>query len=170
MHKFKLIDNGYVSESLDYAWGDVLSQLKQLRIERAESFELAINGVEAVETIRLGKKLIGHSFKAFVEANYNNGASRLSGLMINVVQFLNGKIPAESVVTAITIEENRFKFADEDAPSSNYAVTVLKEPLLGQGDSLHDLDLYRLMAGITPGHFGRLLLLLGGVGFYVQPQ
>lgn len=166
MPEFRRVANGYINNSLeDKEIGELFTQLKYINKQMTSDFEYALKGFGAVETIPVIRKLVGTSFKEFIEANYNSGHSTLSHLVRNIVSYLNGVAGYQNVTTLISVEKARFDYDDEDETYNN--INYVTGSLYKDGESLTDFDLYRLIAGIGLGQAVKFFLLLGGKSFNV---
>lgn len=166
MPDFRLVANGYVASSVDDGTlGSVCRGLEAIRKDALVDFALIFKGYTATDILRYANTLTGRAFDEFLKANFDNGRGPLSSLIRCAVHFLNGQCGHQSVLTAISIEENKLK-SDHyiDSPKTRPGCA---ESLLKEGYTLSDYDLYRLMAGIGPTNVGRFMLLVGGREYYV---
>lgn len=170
MPNYRVAPHGFVSAELsDGEMASIFKNLSLLRKDAYSDFSLVIGGHVAVETLREANLLIGGSFRLFMEANYDGGTGPLANLVKDVVHYLNGRIGHQSIITSLKIEEQKLQSANRIrsalyTPSKRTSISL---PLLEDGYIVHDFDLYRLMAGISPANVGRFLQLLGGEAYYV---
>jgi hypothetical protein len=169
MPEYRLINNGYVDASLsDQELSVLFRNLRMLRQDAYNDFEIVIKGYVAVETLRVAKRLTGNDFDQFLKLNFDNGNGPLANLVRDIVHYLNGKQGHQTVLTSIRMCEHVLE-ASARARSATYQATYRhgsSEPFLKDGYSVEDYDLYRLAAGIGPAAVGRIFLLLGGENYY----
>lgn len=170
MPSFRQVANGYVPDTLsDAELTATLKNLNLLRKDAYSDFTLVLEGHVAVETLHAVTKLVGPSFRAFLEANYDSGRGPLANLIKDIAHYLNGRVGHQNIVTHLRVEERKLYSASR-ARAATYAPTRTAGnalPLLEDGYVVHDYDLYRLMAGLSPANVGRLLMLIGGESYYV---
>lgn len=170
MPSYRIAPHGFINAELsDAEAASIFKNLSLLRKDAYSDFELVIGGHVAIETMREAGRLIGGSFRLFMEANYDGGAGPLANLVKDIVHYLNGRIGHHSITTCIKIEEQKLQSLNRNrsavyTPSTRMGNAL---PLLEDGYVVHDYDFYRLMAGISPANVGRFLQLLGGEGYYV---
>lgn len=166
MSKYSKTVYGYVLASV--AREDVLRQFKILRlIKRTIDVDLdpITKASVAKDVMDVSKVLVGGSFREFVIANYDNGRGPLSNVMKAVVQYLNGQLGFRNLLSMITVEENKLGFFTPDNREGEAPLEIKPStgiPLLEQGQVLNDDSLFKLMEGISPIHYARILLLLAG--------
>lgn len=169
MPEFRLVSNGYANAAIgDGEMGAIFKNLLCLKTDSFVDFELLAKGHVAIETIREVNRLTGGSFKEFLEVNFDSGKGPISALVRDIVHYLNGRCGHQTVMTSISIQENKLKNFNRSRYGT-YSPTIrtgTPEPFLASGDMVYDYDLYRLMSGIGAGHVGRILLLLGGDAYY----
>ena len=169
MPDYRLIKNGYVDASLsDQELSGLFRNLRLLRTDAYNDFEIVIKGYVAVETLRAAKRLTGNDFAQFLELNFDAGRGPLANLIRDIMHYLNGKQGHQTILTSLRMEEHALE-ASARARSVVYQVTHragTTAPFLKDGYSVEDYDLYRLAAGIGPAAVGRILLLLGGDNYY----
>lgn len=167
MPNFRQVANGYVNASVDDGTLSTICRgLAAIRKDALVDFALIYEGYTSVDILQYAKTMTGNAFDEFLKANYADGRGPLSSLIRCIVHYLNDKCGHQSVLTAISIEENKLK-ADRLPDYLPKSVVGSKEPFLKDGYTLADYDLYRLMSGIGPTHLGRFLLLIGGRDYYV---
>jgi len=169
MANYRQFGNGFVSDQLsDTDLDNIFKNFALMRRDGVLDFALVIEGDLSIETMREAKRLMGGSFRQFMEANYYGGSGPLSTLVKDVVHFLNGKISAVPLVTCINFEENKAKAAVKNraATYSPQKRTSGNLSLLEDGYVVHDMDLFNLMAGIGPAQVIRFLQLFGGGSYY----
>lgn len=170
MPNFRPTPNGFVHDALSD--GDLVGIFKNLSLLKKDSyndFEAVIRGHVTLETLRDSTRLVGPSFRQFMEANYDSGRGPLAGLVKDIAHYLNGRIGHQGVLTSIRVEERKLLAAARQR-SASYTPTRTSGaslPLLEDGYVVHDYDLYRLIGGISPANVGRIMLLLGGETYYV---
>lgn len=169
MPEYRLIKNGYVEASLsDQELASLFKNLRLLRTDSYNDFEIVVKGYVAVETLREAKRITGGNFAHFLELNFDGGRGPLASLVRDIVHYLNGKQGHLTVLTAIRMQEHVLE-ASARARSATYQSGHRpggNEPFLKDGYRIEDYDLYRLAAGIGPAAVGRILLLLGGENNY----
>ena len=169
MPDYRLINNGYVDASLsDQDLNGLFRNLRLLRTDAYNDFELVVKGYVAIETLSAAKRLTGGNFAQFLEMNFDAGRGPLANLIRDIVHYLNGKQGHLTIITGLRMEEHALE-ASARARSATYqsvSRTGTTEPFLKDGYSVEDYDLYRLAAGIGPAAVGRILLLLGGDNYY----
>lgn len=169
MPDYRLIKNGYVEASLsDQDLSESFRNLRLLRQDSYNDFEIVIKGYVAVETLREAKRLTGNNFAQFLEINFDGGRGPLANLIRDIVHYLNGKQGHQTILTSLRMEEHALE-ASARARSATYQTRHrpgTTEPFLKDGYRLEDYDLYRLAAGVGPAAVGRILLLLGGENYY----
>lgn len=169
MPEYRLVGNGYVAANLgDQDLPSILRNLKALRNDAYVDFSLVEKGHVAVETIREVKRLTGNSFRDWLAANYGGGNGPISGLVRDIVHYLNNRIGHAQLITSISVQENRLKqlLRSRNGVYTPTTRTINGDDFLQKGDEVFDYDLYRLMAGIAPANVGRIFLLLGGESYY----
>lgn len=169
MPNFRLYENGYVNADLsDTDLAVIFKNLNLMRRDEVLDFSLVSGGDIAIELMREAQLLTGGSFRQFMEANYSGGGGPLAGLVKDIAHFINGKLSETSVITSINVEENKVKASNRSRggkyipsrrPGGNLS-------LLEDGYVIHDIDLYSLMAGISPTHVVRFFQLIGGGSYY----
>ena len=170
MPSFRQVPNGFVHDALSD--GDLVVIFKNLALLRKDSyndFEMVVRGYVTIETLRDASRLIGPSFRQFMEANYDGGRGPLAGLVKDIAHYLNGRIGDKGLISSIRVEERKL-LASARLRSATYTPTRgsgSSMPLLEDGYVVHDYDFYRLMGGISPANVGRIMLLLGGDSYYV---
>lgn len=93
MANYRQFGNGFVSDSLsDTELDNIFKNFALMRQDGVLDFSLVIGGDLSVETMREAKRLMGGSFRQFMEANYNGGSGSLATLVKDVVHFINGKL------------------------------------------------------------------------------
>lgn len=169
MPEFRRGNNGYVSAQLsDGELATMFKNLKHLRQDAYQDFELIMKGDVTIETLREVTALCGTSFAGWMEVNFDNGKGPLSDLVRDIVHYLNGRCGHRQMITSLSIQENKL----QDAASTRYGTytptvrTGGHAAFLQEGDKVYDNDLYRLMAGVGAGVVGRIFLLLGGENYY----
>lgn len=171
MPNFRQAPNGYVSDELsDAELTGAFRNLNLLRKDAANDFSLLIDGSMAIEALHEAGRLIGPSFRRFMEANYDSGRGRLAGLVKDIAHYLNGRIGHHSLLTSIRVEELKLQNNANRVRTATYSPTHVASsalPLLEDGYVVHDKDLYRLAAGISPANVVRIVMLLGGDSYYV---
>lgn len=169
MPEYRLISNGYVDAGLsDQELTALFKNLRYLRKDSYNDFELVIKGHVAEETLRDARRLVGSSFEEWLKLNFDGGRGPLASVARDIVHYLNGKQHFSTVVSSIRIAEQIMVSA---AKSRQATYTPVRrpgggEPFLKDGYTIQDYDLYRLAAGIGPANLGRLFLLLGGDSYY----
>jgi len=169
MPDFRLAGNGYVNAALgDGELASLFRNLRLLRIDSYNDFEIVIKGYVAIETLRDIKLITGNDFAKFLEANYDGGRGPMAVLMKDIVHYLNGKQGVQSLLSQIRIQEHTLQAVAKNRSATYGAVTRAgsSRPFIEQGYRLEDYDLYRLAAGLGPAALGRLFLLLGGENYY----
>ncbi|TQH47458.1 hypothetical protein [Pseudomonas aeruginosa] len=169
MNSFRRSPNGFVNAALtDAEMTEAFTNLNLLRKDAYSNFELVIKGHVVIETIRDVSRLVGPSFRQFMETNYDSGRAPIAGLIKDIVHYLNGRMGHHSLITSLRIEERKLLSASKVRKSTyrQTQTTGSPLPLLEDGYIVHDYDLYRLMSGISPSNVGRTLLLLGGENYY----
>jgi len=174
MSDFRLIANGYVEASVsDSDVASVFRNLKALRLDALDNFELIEKGHIAVEVIREVKRLLGGhgNFRAWLHVNFAGGSGPLADVIRDLSHYLNGRIGHRQLLTSISVQENRLATIAKNQMSPAVYVPTTRggggESLLSnKEDAIYDYDLYRLMAGIAPTGVGRLFMLLGGETHY----
>jgi hypothetical protein len=171
MANYRSFGNGFVNDALsDTELDNIFKNFALMRQDGILDFNLVINGDLSIETMREAKRLMGGSFRQFMEANYNGGSGPLATLVKDVVHFINGKMSPTPLITVINFEENKAKavvktrlaqYSPSKRTSGNLA-------LLEDGYVVHDSDFFHLMAGIGPAHVIRFLQLIGGGSYYGQ--
>ncbi len=169
MPDYRLAPNGYVNALLtDADLAALFRNLRLLRIDSYNDFEIVIKGYVAVETLRDVNLLTGGDFAAFLEANYDAGRGPMAVLAKDILHYLNGKLGVLSLLSAIRVQEHTLQ-AEAKRRSASYSALHRSGsglPFIEKGYSLMDYDLYRLAAGLGPAALGRLFLLLGGENYY----
>lgn len=170
MPNYRQIANGFVDDRLSEGQlNETFRNLNLLRQDAYNNFELMISSHVAIETLVAANLLTGGDFQSFLEANYNGGAGRLANLIKDIGHYVNGKIGHQSLITSINVEERKLRGINRSTPAtfspSRNAPGHLA--LLDDGHVIHNFDLYRLMAGISPANVGRMFQLLGGESYYV---
>lgn len=169
MPDYRLIKNGCVDASLsDQDLAALFRNLRLLRTDSYNDFEIVVKGYVAVETLREVKRLTGNNFPQFLEANYDSGRGALAGLVRDILHYLNGKQGQNSVLTSLRMHEHMLEAAGRSRAAA-YTPTVRPGSgvsMLNKGYVVEDYDLYRLTAGIGPAAVGRIFLLLGGETYY----
>lgn len=170
MPNYRRIANGFITADIsEEEANNLFRNLDLLRKDAYSDFELVVKGHVTLETLRIASRLTGGSFRQFMEANYNQGSGSLANLIKDIAHFLNGRLGHHSIITSIKNEEQKLQNFSRSKTAtytpSKRAASAL--PLLEDGYIVHDHDLYRLMAGISPANVGRFLQLLGGENYYV---
>lgn len=169
MPDYKLINNGYVDASLsDQELTSLFRNLRLLRQDSYNDFDLVIKGYVAVETLREIKRLTGNNFAAFLELNFDGGRGPMALIVRDVLHYLNGKQGHQTILSSIRMEEHKLE-ALAKLRSATYSAPHKasgSEVFLKAGYRVEDYDLYRLAMGIGPAALGRLFLLLGGESYY----
>lgn len=169
MVKYRYYGNGYVNADLTDAELDtIFKNFALMRRDGILDFSLLIKGDLSVEAMRESRRLMGGSFRQFMEANYAGGSGPLAGLIKDMVHFLNGKMAAIPLVTCINFEEGKARAAIKNrlAMYSPSRVASGNLALLEDGYVVHDFDFYHLMAGLGPAQVIRFLQLIGGGSYY----
>lgn len=169
MPDYRLIKNGYVDASLsDQDLASLFRNIRLLRTDSYNDFEIVIKGYVAVETLREAKRLTGNNFAQFLELNFAGGRGPLANLVRDIVHYLNGKQGHQTVLTSIRMEEHALEAQarNRSAVYSPAHSPGAGEPFLKEGYRVEDYDLYRLAAGVGPAALGRIFLLLGGENYY----
>lgn len=165
MPDYRLIQNGYVDASLsDQELNGLFRNLRLLRTDSYNDFEVVIKGYVAVETLNAARRLTGNDFGQFLELNFDAGRGPLANVIRDVMHYLNGKQGHQTILTGLRMEEHAL---ESSAPARSAVYQSISrhgtsEPFLKDGYSVEDYDLYRLAAGIGPAAVGRFFLLLGG--------
>jgi hypothetical protein len=169
MPEFRRGNNGYVSAHLgDGELDAMFKNLKYLRQDAYQDFELIMKGDVTIETLREVKAMTGTSFAGWMEVNFDNGKGPLAELIRDIIHYLNGRCGHRQLITSLGIQENKLV----DANSTRYGTytpttrTGGHAAFLQDGDTVYDNDLFRLMAGVGAGVVGRIFLLLGGESYY----
>lgn len=166
MNKFRRVNHGFVlaTTSCDV----VKTQFKVLGlIKDSIDEDLSPKNKAAVTTdvLEVSRELVGGRFKEFVEVNYGGGRSPLANLMKSVVQYLNGRVGFRNLLSLINIEENKlgiFLSDNRELPNPSLLKAGTPIPLLEGSDVLRNDDLFKLLEGIGPVNYARILLLLNG--------
>lgn len=169
MPNYRLVANGYVDSALsDNDLNSLFKNLRYLRKDSYDDFEMIISGHVAVETLRIAKAIIGGSFKEWLEVNFNNGRGPLADIIREILYYLAGKQSFTTVVTATRIDENIMEASARQRRGSysSSSASGHSDLFIKHGHTVQDYDLYRLMAGVGPGVVGRILLLIGGEAYY----
>lgn len=169
MPEYRLISNGYVDASLsDQELTSLFKNLRYLRKDSYNDFELVIKGHVAEETLRDVRRLVGSSFEEWLKLNFDGGRGPLASLARDIVHYLNGKQHYSTVVSAVRIAEQTMMATAKTRQATYIPVrrSGTGEPFLKDGYTIQDYDLYRLAAGVGPAVLGRLFLLLGGDAYY----
>jgi hypothetical protein len=169
MPDFRLASNGYVNAALSD--GDLASLFRNLRLLRIDSyndFEIVMKGYVAIETLRDVNLITGGNFAKFLEANYDSGRGPMAVLAKDILHYLNGKVGVQSLLSQIRIQEHTLQAAAKRRAATYGPIhrAGSSVPFIEKGYRLDDYDLYRLAAGIGPAALGRLFLLLGGENYY----
>lgn len=170
MLKYRAVSRGFINADLNETEvSNAFKNLNLLRKDAYNDFELVVGGHVSIETMRISNLLTSGSFRQFMEANYDSGKGPLSGLIKDIAHYLNGKVGHRAITTSINIEEQKIR-SQTRIRSATYSPSKTSGsslPLLEDGYIIHDFDLYRLMAGISPANVGRFFQLFGGETFYV---
>lgn len=169
MPDFKLIKNGYVDASLtDQEITNLFANLKLLRRDSYNDFDLVMKGYVAVETLQVVKKLTGNDFPAFLSVNFRGGSGPVAHVIRDIIGMLNGRQGHQGVLSAIRMEEHALEAQARSRAASYQSSTRPsgQELLLKDGYQITDYDLYRLCSGIGVAALGRFFLLLGGDSSY----
>lgn len=169
MPDFRMAANGYVNANLSD--GDLTALFRNLRLLRTDSyndFEIVIKGYVAIETLRDVNLITGGNFAKFLEVNFDNGRGPMAVLAKDILHYLNGKQGVLSLLSSIRIQEHTLEAAARrrEATYSPIHRSGSALPFIEKDYRLEDYDLYRLAAGIGPAALGRLFLLLGGENNY----
>ena len=169
MPDFRMAQNGYVNAALTD--GDLQLLFRNLRLLRTDSyndFEIVIKGYVAIETLRDVNLITGGSFAKFLEANFDSGRGPISTLAKDILHYLNGKQGVLSLLSAIRVQEHTLEAAAKRRQATYGPIhrSGTGLPFIEKDYRLEDYDLYRLAAGIGPAVLGRLFLLLGGENNY----
>lgn len=169
MPDFRLISNGYVDATLsDQELTALFKNLRMLRKDSYNDFELLVKGHVAEETLREIQRLTGGSFAQWLEVNFDHGKGPISGVIRDVMHFLNNKQSHFTVNTSVRQAELSLAAAAK-ARSAAYSPnrrTGTGESFLRAGYKVEDYDLFRLMGAVGPALVGRLFLLVGGDTYY----
>lgn len=170
MPNFRLVPNGFIAQDIGDVEADgIFRNLNLLRKDAYSDFEQVIKGHVTLETLRIAHRLTGGSFRSFLEANYDGGNGPLTNLVKDLAHYLNGRVGHHAIITSILNEEKKLQSLNRSSSAlyrpTNRPMNAL--PLLEDGYIVHDYDLYRLMAGISPANVGRFFQLLGGETYYV---
>lgn len=169
MPDFRLAANGYVNAALsDQDLAALFRNLRLLRTDSYNDFDIVIKGYVAIETLREVNLITGGDFAKFLEVNYDSGRGPMATLAKDILHYLNGKQGFLSLQSSIRIQEHTLE-ASAKRRSASYGPVHRagsSAPFIEPGYNLADYDLYRLAAGIGPALLGRLFLLLGGENNY----
>lgn len=169
MTSFRMGTNGFFDDQVSDAEATGLFRnLVALRRDAYVDFNVLLKGYTAIEIIRIVRRLTGDNFADWMRVNADGP---LSGLVRDLLNYLNGKIGHMSVRTSITMHEERLRNTNHhhDAvyTTTNTGGSSI-DKLLRDGCYLYHFDLYRLLAGLGPLDVGRVFLLLGGGTYYVE--
>lgn len=169
MSNLREIQFGYVNaELLELTVAKINGILKSY-IRASDDPEFKTDPYSIKEVIELSKKVVGKDFGVFLKANYNHGKGVRSKLVRGIVFFLDGRISGRSLGTFITaderyVTENRKKLDNYQPTSSdhNRAYDEVIE-LIGK---VTDDDFYRVLVGVGPVLFARMIMTFGGDSAY----
>jgi len=169
MPNFRQIANGFIHNAVSESeLSTIFKELNLMRKETYTDYTLVSEGHVAVDTLQRVYRLAGPDFPAFLEANYDRGRGMLALLVKDIVLYLNGKLGHQTIITHLRMEERKLASRLRAGPAVYQSLKTVPNatPLLGDGETLGNNDLYRLMAGISPANVGRLLMLIGGENYY----
>lgn len=159
--------NGFFNDQVsDAEMVTICKNLQMLRRDSLVDYTTVLQGHVAIEIIRLVRRLTGDDFAQWMRVNADGP---LAGLVRDTLNYINGKIGHLSMKTSVTMHEERLRNVNREhlatyTPLGREGSSL--DPMLKNGLSLFNFDLYRLLSGIGPVEVGRMFLLLGGDTYY----
>ncbi|QGZ14406.1 hypothetical protein [Photobacterium phage PDCC-1] len=168
MSDFRKVAYGYVDSRLLDPTLTVINGILRAYVHSSQDMEMMIDPASIQEVLEMGDKVTGKDFKHWVMANYERGAGRRAKLMRNIVFFLNGKISARTLEQAITADEQLVTTTE-----LKYIKAAIPNVDRRNLDEIEDVirylkheDIYRLIEGIGPQMFARMLITFNGESAY----
>lgn len=169
MTDFRFVGNGYVNAQVsDSEASGLFRNLAALRRDSFTDFSVIMEGHLPIEIIRIANRLSDADFVDWMRVNADGP---LSGLVRDILNYLNGKVGHFTIKTSINIHEERLRPGTRLHDATYTPGTRSESSMDGNlrnGDRLFNFDLFRLMAGIGPVDVGRIFLLLGGASYYAE--
>lgn len=172
MHKFKRTQFGALSDDLaGYSLEEIILDLKTYCRSAASNFDVKVNPKISTDMMKHCQRLIGYSFREFIDANYNNQLSRQSELMKSIVRYVSGKGTHNQVRTQLVINQNTI--LQRVNKTINYVhdpASNLQNKELEGLRSVTNRDFFKLIECLGPLDTARLFLMLTGETENVIPK
>ncbi|AUR81041.1 virion structural protein [Vibrio phage Aphrodite1] len=168
MSDFRKVAYGYVDSRLLDPTLTVINGILRAYVQSSQDMTMQIDPASIKEVIEMGNKITGQDFKHWITANYERGAGRRARLMRAITFFLNGKISARTLEQAITGDEQFVTTTDIKHIKSGNGL-VERRNLDEVEDVIRHLkhdDMFRLIEGIGPQMFARMLITFNGESAY----
>ncbi|UPT53857.1 hypothetical protein [Vibrio phage phiKT1019] len=168
MSDFRKVAYGYVDSRLMDPTLTVINGILRAYVQSSQDMEMMIDPASIQEVIEMGNKVTGNDFKHWVMANYERGAGRRARLMRAITFFLKGKISARTLEQSITADEQLV--TTTELKKIKQAIPRVERRDLDQVEevirSLQHKDIYRLIEGIGPQMFARMMITFNGESAY----
>lgn len=171
MSDFRKVTFGFVDSRLLDPTLTALNGMLRAYVQTAQDMDMKIDPASIKEVVELGNKIIGGDFKHFLMANYDHGQGRRARLVRNMVSFLQGKISARMLGQTITADEQfvtttNAKFV-KDPYNGRIEYRNYDEVQRGIQEVEAD-DVYRVIEGIGPELYARMLITFNGETAYAR--
>lgn len=169
MSEFRKVTYGYADSRLMDPTLTAMNSILRAYVKSSQDMEMKIDPASIKEVLELGKKFIGGEFKHWMMANYDHGTGPRTRLVRAIANYLDGGVSVRSLTQAITADEQyvtttELKFVKgafnglvdrRDYDDVERTIANLKED-----------DFYRLIEGIGPQLFARMIITFNGESAY----
>lgn len=165
MPSYRQIQNGFISlEVNDMDLAIIVRNLKSF-LRSSHNFGVKSDPLVIGDLVKQLRLLTGGDFRAFLIANYGDGYGPIASLVRDIILYMNGKISYRSVITAITIEQNRVRtYNNIPGGWQNNVMSKNRLDVNGIADltKVTDFDFFYLLSAVAPENVISMFLSLAG--------
>ncbi|AGB07230.1 hypothetical protein [Vibrio phage VP4B] len=169
MSDFRKVIYGYADSRLMDPTLTAMNSILRAYVKSAQDMAMRIDPASIQEVLDLANKFVGGDFKHWMMANYDHGLGPRARLIRMIAKYLDGGISDRTLSQTITADEQYVTTTDLKYVKGAYRGAVDHrdyDDIERVIDNLKEDDLYRLVEGIGPQLFARMLITFNGESAY----